>query len=283
MNYELIAQKVEEIIKEKADYIKVPKGKHLLNCIVIGNGNVRPTLYIKDFENHFETEEEIANAIAERYKSTPKFELSDLPTFDFENLKQKIIPCVVNKGAFADKSVITRNFIDDIEICYRICLDIDKADGVSHILVKKDILKQWDISVDDLHKLAINNLCEKPYSFEDMAKTIIALSNHDEETQEMITEQNSNMYILSNDTNIYGASNLLNKKVLSEIQTKIGDYFIIPSSIHELILLPCDTVDDVSAISRMIREVNDTHVSEDEILSYSVFCFKAESGLSQVA
>lgn len=285
MNYEFIAQKVGEIVGEKTEYVKVAKGKRLLHGIVIGNGNVRPTIYVDDFEDYFDTEEEIANAIVECYErmpKTPKLELNDLPIMEFEKLQDKIFPCLVNKGAFIDESVITRAFFDDIEICYRIFLDIEITDrvSVSSILVKKEILKLWNVSADDLHKIAISNLNEKEYYFDDMIKIIAENVDLDEETKK---DMSGMMFLLSNKNKMYGANNLLNAKALAEVQEKIGDYFIIPSSIHELILLPYDEYADVSQISRMVREVNDTEVREEEKLSYSVFCYRAESGLSQVA
>lgn len=280
MNYELIAQRVEEILGEKADYTKVPKGKHLLNAISIGSGNVRPQFYVDNFTKDFTSEEEIAHAIVEYYKRTEINPFSKLPNFtELASVKDMIYPCLVNKGAFIDNGVVLKKFADDIDISYRMIIDDN-----SSCIIKKDMLKIWDISVEELHTLAINNLDKKEYYFDDMIKTIVEMVDLDEETKkQMIKEQSGFMYLLSNKNKMYGASNLLNEKTLETIQEKIGDYFIIPSSIHELILLPYNEFAEVSQISRMVREVNDTQVSEDERLTYSVFCYKAESGLSQVA
>lgn len=283
MNYEFIAQRVEKIVGEKADYIKAPKGKHLLNAIVIGSGNVRPTFYVDSFTKDFTSEEEIAHAIAECYKKTETNPFNQLPDFTkFTSVKDMIFPCLVNKGAFIDNDVVLKKFADDIDISYRMIIDEN-----SSCVIKKDMLKMWDISVEELHALATNNLDKREYYFDDMIKTMVEMVDLDEETKKQIIKEKSGfMYLLSNKNKMYGASNLLNKKTLETVQEKIGDYFIIPSSIHELILLPYNEIADiadVSQISRMVREVNDTQVREDERLSYSVFCYNAEIGLFQVA
>ena len=280
MNYEFIKQRVEEIVGEKAEYVKIPKGKHLLNAIVIGNGNVRPQFYVDDFTKDYASEEEIAHAIADCYRRTETNPFSKLPDFtNFASVKDMIFPCLVNNGAFIDDKVVLKKFVDDIDISYRMIIDENSSS-----LIKKGMLEMWNISVEELHTLATNNLDKKEYYFDDMIKTIVEMADFDEETKKQVMkEQSGFMYLLSNKNKLYGASNLLNEKTLKTVQEKIGDYFIIPSSIHELILLPYNEFADVSQISRMVREVNDTQVSEDERLSYSVFCYKAESGLSQVA
>ena len=50
-----------------------------------------------------------------------------------------------------------------------------------------------------------------------------------------------------------------------------NDLFILPSSVHELILVPECDVRDPDYLTDMIAEVNDTQVSREEILSYSLY------------
>lgn len=54
--------------------------------------------------------------------------------------------------------------------------------------------------------------------------------------------------------------------------------FIIPSSVHELLLLPVEDMKETEEIRSMIREINDTQVQPDEILSYSLYCYDREEG-----
>lgn len=52
--------------------------------------------------------------------------------------------------------------------------------------------------------------------------------------------------------------------------------YIIPSSIHELLLLPVTNANESQDIKNMIREINDTQVKMEEILSYSLYLFDKE-------
>lgn len=55
-----------------------------------------------------------------------------------------------------------------------------------------------------------------------------------------------------------------------------SSFYIIPSSIHELLILPSDNTDDSDKIREMIKEINDTQVSAEEILSYSLYFYERE-------
>ena len=57
-----------------------------------------------------------------------------------------------------------------------------------------------------------------------------------------------------------------------------SSFYIIPSSIHELLLLPAEHDEESREIKSMIREINDTQVSEEEILSYSLYFYDREKG-----
>ncbi len=77
------------------------------------------------------------------------------------------------------------------------------------------------------------------------------------------------MYVLTNKQKVNGASCMLYPDLICQFSDRIGkNLFIIPSSVHELLLLPADHKDEASEIRCMIREINDTQVRVEEILSY---------------
>lgn len=51
------------------------------------------------------------------------------------------------------------------------------------------------------------------------------------------------------------------------------DLYIIPSSIHELLLLPTRNTDDGGEIKKMIKDINDMQVEPEEVLSYSLYYY----------
>ncbi len=87
------------------------------------------------------------------------------------------------------------------------------------------------------------------------------------------------MYVLSNEQRYYGAACLLYKDVLKKFAQEQGaDIYILPSSVHETILLPDRGIENPDELRRMVREVNDTQLSPEEVLSDSVYYYDRESG-----
>ena len=72
---------------------------------------------------------------------------------------------------------------------------------------------------------------------------------------------------------------LLHSKILNTITYRFGKIYILPSSVHELIILPSSEVDDIEFLKTMVCEINDSVVADDEILSYNVYQFTKENGL----
>ena len=78
----------------------------------------------------------------------------------------------------------------------------------------------------------------------------------------------NHMYILTNVLNQFGAAVILYPNVLEEIAMEINDdYYLLPSSIHELVILPRRYSPSTEDIDRMIVEINATQITPDEILS----------------
>ena len=88
------------------------------------------------------------------------------------------------------------------------------------------------------------------------------------------------MYILTNIYKVNGASMLLDSDMMQKVMEEVGsDFFILPSSIHEVLIVPADSGMKSSDLETMVREVNDTEVSDTEILSYHVYRYSMENGI----
>ena len=86
------------------------------------------------------------------------------------------------------------------------------------------------------------------------------------------------MYILSNAETDNGAAALCYKGVLDDFARKIGDDLVIlPSSVHETILLPMHKNDDIGRLRDMVYDINRTVLDRSEFLSDNVYIFNRES------
>lgn len=85
------------------------------------------------------------------------------------------------------------------------------------------------------------------------------------------------MYVLSNRYRIDGAACILYPTLPARICNRLeSSFYIIPSSVHELLILPSDNTEDSDKTREMIKEINDTQVSAEEILSYSLYFYERE-------
>lgn len=85
------------------------------------------------------------------------------------------------------------------------------------------------------------------------------------------------MYVLSNRRRINGAAVLLYPELLRRLgDTFGGDYYVIPSSIHEVLLLTGTEDEDAGLLNRTIRTVNEEHVPPEEVLSNHVYLYSVE-------
>lgn len=85
------------------------------------------------------------------------------------------------------------------------------------------------------------------------------------------------MYVLSNDQKLNGAAVILNEKAMEDITEKIGgDFYVLPSSIHELLIVPKEEGMELADLEAMVQEVNATQVAPEDKLSDHVYEYDAQ-------
>lgn len=88
---------------------------------------------------------------------------------------------------------------------------------------------------------------------------------------------NSGLFIVSNPHGIYGAAVLLYDGVKEQIEQILGEaYYVIPSSVHEVLVIRESDVPDVEMLKSTILEVNSTQVGEEDILSNQLYRFDGQ-------
>ena len=101
-----------------------------------------------------------------------------------------------------------------------------------------------------------------------------------EEMIEEILREDCMMYVLTNKRNQFGASMILNKNIMQTISEKIsGNFFLLPSSIHEWILVLADIKMTPEELSGMVQEINDTQIEIEERLSDNVYVYTEDFGI----
>ena len=92
------------------------------------------------------------------------------------------------------------------------------------------------------------------------------------------------MYVLSNKQRLYGASAIVFTDILDNICDQFGrDIFILPSSMHELILIPTMTKSGAENLLAIVKEINEMEVLRKDFLADSVYYFNHELRQLEIA
>jgi len=118
------------------------------------------------------------------------------------------------------------------------------------------------------------------YELRDMSDVLIELmvgvpcNSMKEEFEYMVP-----MYVLSNKSKLNGSGCIFYHNLLHNLCEKLEcDLYILPSSIHEVILIPAYDHDSYDELTSMVKEVNSTQLSKEEILSDHVYFYSRETG-----
>lgn len=85
------------------------------------------------------------------------------------------------------------------------------------------------------------------------------------------------MYVITNRARTNGAGAILYPELLKDFATAIHkDLFILPSSVHECILLPVFGDENIDELKSMVKDINETQVAPEEVLSDSVYYYSME-------
>ena len=207
--------------------------------------------------------------------------------FDIESItswnrcKERIIPKLVgveNNRDFLKERPYTE--IADLAVVYCILLE-ESSDGSMTVPITNQLMSSWEVSVDEIHEVAITNMLTlTPTSFRSMAQVMQEMMGlSDEEMEEMGMVSGEQMYILTNKQKLNGASALLDSKMMEAIYERIGEFYILPSSTHEVIVCSFSNRMDVEDLRTMVKEVNDTQVAPEDLLSYSVYSYNPVDGV----
>lgn len=183
-----------------------------------------------------------------------------------EEVAKNVLPRIINRKANKEflKSVPNRDFLDLSIVYYILC------EGGCFVITN-ELMQLLEINEAELYRWGNKNQKNDSVIYPLMQFMYGIQENKKDE--EKLDEP---MYVLTNKNLWFGASMVLNKKMMEEISSKMDDdILMIPSSIHEWILLPFSSI-ETEGIDRMISFGNKTTVKEKEILSNHKYVYKRD-------
>lgn len=246
--------------------------------------NLSPTIYLGYYYHQYENGKsftDILNDILQIYREHCPRENIDISFFtDYDKVKSHITFKLINyeRNKRLLSSVPHFRFLD-LAIVFN-CLVEASPTGSATILIYNHHLKFWGITKDDLYALAISNTPRLlQYDLRNMSDVLKELFSEDTPSS-LCADTNVlfPMYVLSNQHKLNGSNCILYQNLLKKFADRLGcDLFILPSSVHEVIIIPASNDTSHQELSDMVREVNRTQLSKEEVLSDHVYYFSRET------
>ena len=261
-----VSNKVLEVLREdgfNVEAVEVKKNGVVLNGIryTPEGSNVSPTVYVDGL-----TDEQAIETCRRLFrKPVPKI---DNPFENFD--KSRLFARIYRKGNSGTD--LTREVLNlEVAAAYQ----FDLYDGKGSCLIHKAHAESIGIDPDELIETALRNTFAdcKVYNIEELLAQLMEAADSIFE----IPSGPTNMWVLTNTSGCLAAANLLNKEALTKLaETVESDLFILPSSIHEVIVVPTK-LGNAEDLKAMVQEINAAEVKADEQLSDSVYRFNLGS------
>ena len=265
------------------------------------NGNMSPTIYLnaayEEYQQGMDIDDvvgKIADAYIEHIEPREEYRFNfDLQEVkNYEVVKDFVYPKVSNLQSNVNRlSNIPYTQKEDLAITYHIWAN-GNEESMGSITINNDLMEMYGIGVDTLHEQAMNNLDKiSPMKFESLQETMVGMMASDfakeegisiDEAKDLIRGSIPNagpdVYCLSNESRANGAVYIMREDVQQMVAEKLGgDYYVLPSSIHETLIVPKSENMPFQELQDMVQSVNATCVSEEEALSDGVYQYDAKS------
>ena len=283
MEFHIFVEKVVATLKEslgeayEIQVTEVVKNNniHLTGVVITKRpANVSPTIYLNQYYQKYQEEGNFQQTVGEMmalYEQQAKELQLDMSFFtDFTQVKERLYHKLVhyekNKKMLEDVPHIRWN---DLAVVFYYAMEQDVV-GRTTITIRKEHLAIWKQEEGMLFAIAQENMRR------DMPELLVPMKELLEEMTgvELEKQYDVPMYVLTNKEKIFGASVLLYSEKLQELAEKTGkNLLILPSSVHEVLLMPDEEDREYGFYRQMVEEVNTTQVDPEEVLSYSLYCY----------
>ena len=249
---------------------------------IIGvNINVN-TLY-KDYEEG-RSYDAIVNGATEvagnALENRPDFDIDSFS--DYDKMKSTLAMEVVSAERNAELlETVPHKDIEDMAVVYRFVIG-ETSQGSGTILVTNKMLDNYGITPDQLQEDAVKNAPEiRPLVIEGMAE-VLAKQMGVEDLEMLglnIPPEQEQMFVASVEGNVHGAGVIAYTDFMEKASERVNNqsFFILPSSIHELLIIPDNGNFDLKSLENMVKEVNATTVDPADQLTDNVYHYDAQN------
>lgn len=208
-----------------------------------------------------------------------------------KTLEQEVLKKIAKKSLFVKlvnterneslvEQSISKEFLD-LSAVVRIVLKMDK-EGMASMALSKGAAEILGMTEEEIYAAALaNTLRLFPPKLMNLGRYVeMSIGG-----KLLFGEDEVTTYILTNQKEVDGAFYLMSPEVVGAIAEALeDDLYILPCSVNEVLLVRASELEDgVDELKEMVRDVNETVVSEKDILSYSVYYYDKKNGITIAA
>ena len=254
--------------------------------------DIGPCVYLDAFYREYESDGmKFDEIVDEVYRLILKHEDDDALDFDIsgfkrwetvrENVHAKLINAEQNEELL--EKIPHRIFMDLAVVYYVVARDHVQED-IGTILIHNGHMEMWGQEEENLYREAMINMRTDGEAdltdIRTIAECIMGISFPEKDGND---SRDTDMYVLTNQCRRFGAAEILDKKTLRMVADQVGDGFIVlPSSLHETIVLPSKEEAEYGRLADMVRAVNDTLVEAEERLSDHVYVYSRDEEMLKI-
>lgn len=245
--------------------------------IKIKSSEIAPVIYPDELYEHYKMGvpvEEMVKAFLASYEEVKK----DIPEFTKENLERNLYTVVINKDMNEEllRTVPHRIVANNLAEVAR--FRVGKApDKESSFLITNQHCRYLHMLDDEIMDIAHRNTENQKYRLQNLFQVTFSMLS-DDELKETFDEEYSDdgVMILTNSKGIDGANVITSPKILKEVSEQLNSsFYILPSSRHELIIVPDRCMIEPKYMTEMVRDINKTLDAKD-FLSDNIYHYNAQ-------
>ena len=250
--------------------------------IILKKGdNISPTIYLDSFYKELDNGafldgvvDEILYAYFDARIDPSHFDTASIQNFDY--VKDKLYVKLINRHFNKEllQNVPHLLFLDDFAIIIR-CLLETSAKGNASFLIHNEHLNMWHMDQNALMSLAIKNTRKVlGLNLQNIKNVLQELSPN------LVADDSPDipMWVMTNNQKLAGAATILFDDILKDFADIYGDFYVIFSSVHEVLLIPASSNADISFLAEVNQMVNATDVQPDELLGTKAYLYSKERG-----
>ena len=248
---------------------------------VEGNLNMENAFHLYENGRTFkDILQETEQAIMRQVDRMPQFDLGAMT--DYEAMKPKLmtelIPQKGNESRLAD---VPHEKIEDLALIYRVDMG-DAPGGRMTSVITNQMMAGFCVSQEQLHQDAVeNSAITHPASLRSMQEVMASMMGMELEPP---MPGEPVMLVATTEGAFMGASVIQYPGFMDMAAEKIGgDFFILPSSIHEVLLIPDDGKADFHELAAMVQSINETQVAPADRLSDNVYHYDKTDRVFELA